>query len=391
MLFTYAIGCACLVLAGIANAAVPDDSSAPVFRLGGVSAYPGFSLVEKSNSNIFSSNVNKQSSLVSVSSPSVLMQAKKGADAYSLSYRADVGRYKNSPADNYVDHSYLGAAEFSGSTSENGNFSLEHKIGHDDRGSTFGQGTSEPSAWRSTGIAGAFMYGADEARGKIALDLGYKNRKYKNNRVVTAVYDKTLRDMGAEFHFHVLPKTFIILQAADTRIAYTDNVSALNGNEKRYLLGATWNATTQTSGIFKIGQLQKKFDSAARPDFKGVSWEGSVRWTPLESARVSLVTGRKPSESTGVGNFLLITNHALDFGYDMSEFASLQFNTGKTSEEFKGVARTDSTRLYGLKTEYKLRSWLVGTLEYTDAKKTSTDPTAYYERRIFAVSVRFGL
>lgn len=390
-LFKYAIGYACLISACLANAAVRDDPSAPVFRMGGVSAYPGMSLVEKSNNNIFSSNINKQSSLVSVSSPSVLLQARKGADAYLLSYRADVGRYKNSPADNYVDHSYSVAAELNGSTSANGKLDLEHKIGHDDRGSTFGPGTLEPNTWSSTGITGAFIYGAEEARGKVLLDAGFQNRKYKNNRVVTTAYDKTLRDMSAAFHFRVLPKTFVIFQTSDTRIVYKDVASTLNGNERRYLLGATWDVTTQTSGTIKIGHLQKKFDSAMHPTFKGASWEGSVRWTPLESAQVSLVSGRKPSESTGVGNFLLITNHALDFGYDMSESASLHFNAGKTSEEFKGVVRTDSTRSYGLKAEYKVRSWLVGALEYNVASKTSTDSTAYYDRNVVAVSVHFGL
>ena len=391
MLLKYAIGYACLISAAIANAAVPEDSPAPVYRFGGVSAYPGFSLVEKRNDNIFSSNANKQSSLVSVISPSLLLQAKTGDDAYSLSYRGDVGRYSKSSADNYVDNNFLGSAELSGSSGKKGNISLDYKTGHDDRGSTFGPGTLEPNAWRSSGIAGSFMYGAEEARGKILLDAGYRNRKYKNNREVTVAYDNALRDMSAAFHFHVMPKTYVILHAADTRIVYKDITSTLNGNERRYLMGVTWEATTQTSGIFKIGQLQKKFDSATRPIFKGASWDGSVRWTPLESTRVGLTSGRITSESTGVGNFLLITNHMLDFGYDMSEFSSLQFNTGKTTEDFKGVARTDSTKSYGLKTEYKLRTWLIGALEYTVAKKTSTDPTAYYDRKVIAVSVRSAL
>lgn len=387
----YAIGCACLISAGIASAAVPDDSSAPALRLGGVSVYPGISVVEKRDDNIFSSNINKQSSLVSVSSPSVLLQAKTRADAYSLSYRGDVGRYKNSPADNFIDNSFLGAAEFSGSTSANGSLSLNHRIGHDDRGSTFGPGTPKPNTWSSTGGVGTFIYGAEDARGKVVLDAGYQNRKYKNNRTVTTAYDKTLRDTSAALHIRVMPKTFLILQAADTRIDYVDTASTLNGNERRYLFGATWNVTTQTSGIIKIGQLQKKFDSTIYPTFKGSSWEGSVRWSPIESARVSLVSGRKPSESTGVGNFMLITSHAMDLGFQMSESASLHFNTAKTSEEFKGVARTDSTRSYGVKAEYKLRNWLVGALEYTAANKTSTDLTAYYDRKIVAASVRFGL
>lgn len=396
VILKYTIGCALLLSAGITNAAASDESSAPMFRLGGLTVYPGLSLVEKSNNNIFNSNVTKRFSYISVISPSLVAQAKKGADAYSLSYRADAGRYSKSAADNYVDHSVLGTAELSASVSAKQRISLDYRVGHDDRGSTFGAGTSDPNTWHSAGIDGSLLYGSDESRGKIVLDAGYQDRQYQNNRIVTAAYDKTMRDLGGALHFRVFPKTFIFTQVTDTRIAYKDVASALNGSERRYLLGATWEVTAQTSGNFKVGRIQKKFEKVEGsllpplPTFKGVSWEGSLRWTPRKYARFDLVSGRKPSESTGVGDFLMVTNNSLDFSYDLNERSSLHFNAGKVSEAFKGngTARIDNTKSYGFKAEYKLRSWLVSGVEYSTAAKTSTDLTAYYDRRIIAVSVR---
>ena len=387
-----AVGYVCLMIAvGAADAAISDDSSAPVIRLGGVTAHPGLSIVEKSDSNIFSSNANKRSSLITVISPSVVLQAKKDADAYSLAYRADVANYAQSSVDNYVDQSLLGDAELSFSTRATLKLSPEYKIGHDDRGSTFGPGTLEPSTWHSTGIAGSFSYGAEESRGRIVVDAGYQDRQYENNRVVTIAYDKTLRDLAGAFYFRMSPKISTFVQVTDTHIAYKDIASTLNGDERRYLVGATWDATAQTSGSFKLGQLQKKFNSGARTNFTGTGWEGSVRWSPREFVRMDWVSGRKSSESTGVGNFVLVTNNMLDFGYDLSERTTLHFNAGKVTEDFKGTARTDNTESFGLKAEYKLRSWLLGGVEYTDSVKTSTDPTANYNRNIFAVSIRSKL
>lgn len=390
VMLKYAIGSVCLITVGAADAAVSDDSSAPAIRLGGVTAYPGLSIVEKSDSNIFSSNVNKQSSLVTVISPSVVFQAKKGADAYSLAYLAGVGRYAQSSADNYVDQSFLGAAELSLSTRAILHLSPEYKIGHDDRGSTFGPGTATPNTWHNTGVAGTFIYGAEESRGRIVLDAGYQERRYQNNRVVTTAYDKNLRDLAGAFHFRVLPKTSIFVQVTDTRIDYKDAASTLNGSEQRYLIGATWDATVQTSGSFKIGQLRKEFD-IVHPAFNGTSWEGSVRWSPREFARVDWVSGRKSSESTGVGDFVLVTNNMLDFSYDLNERTTLHFNAAKVTEDFSGTARADDTKSYGLKAEYKLRSWLVGGVEYTDSIKTSTVPASDYNRNVFAVSIRSEL
>ena len=390
VMLKYAVGSVCLIAVGAADAAVSDDSSAPAIRLGGVTAYPGLSIVEKSDSNLFSSNVNKQSSLVTVISPSVVFQAKKGADAYSLAYLAGVGRYAQSSADNYVDQSFLGAAELSLSTRAILRLSPEYKIGHDDRGSTFGPGTATPNTWHNTGVGGTFIYGAEESRGRIVLDAGYQERRYQNNRAVTTAYDKNLRDLAGAFHFRVLPKISTFVQVTDTRIDYKDAASTLSGSEQRYLVGATWDATVQTSGTFKIGQLRKEFD-IVHPTFNGTSWEGSVRWSPRKFARVDWVSGRKSSESTGVGDFVLVTNNMLDFSYDLNERTTLHFNAAKVTEDFSGTARADDTKSYGLKAEYKLRSWLVGGVEYTDSVKTSTVPASDYNRNVFAVSIRSEL
>lgn len=376
-----AVGHLCLIAVGAADAAVSDDPSEPAIHF-------GLSIVEKSDSNILSSNANKRSSLVTLISPSVALRAWNKADAYSLAYRADVASYAKSSADNYVDQSFLGTAKLSLSTRALLNLSPEYKIGHDDRGSTYGIGTLVPNTWHSTGVAGSFIYGAEESRGRIVLDAGYQDRQYQNNRAVTTAYDKTLRDLGGALHLRTSPKIYTFVQVTDTHITYKDAASTLNGDERRYLIGATWDATAQTSGSFKIGRLQKKFVSAARPTFRGTSWEGAVRWSPREFVRVDWVSGRKPSESTGVGNFVLVTSNALDFGYDLSERTTLHVNAGKVKEDFAATARVDNTESYGLKAEYKLRSWLVGDVEYTDSVKKSTDPTARYNRNIFAISFR---
>lgn len=376
-------GCFYLIVVGAADAAVSYDSPERGVRL-------GLAIVESSDSNMLSSNANKRSSLVTLVSPLVALQAKKGADTYSLAYRADVGRYSKSSADNYVDQGLLGAAELSLSTRAILKLSPAYRIGHDARGSTFGPGTSVPNTWHSTDVAGSFSYGGDGSRGRIVLDAGYQDRQYENNRGVTIAYDRTLRDLGGAFHLRMSPKISTFVQVTDTRIAYKDFTSTLNSYERRFLIGAIWDATAQTSGSFKMGRLQKKFASATRQAFNGAGWEGSVRWSPREFARVDWVSGRQTSESTGVGNFVLVTSNSLDFGYDLSERTTLHFNVGKITEDFNSAARTDNTESYGLKAEYKMRSWLVGSVEYTDRVKKSTDPTGNYNRNIFSLKVSSG-
>lgn len=378
-------------MATSAWAVVEEESSAPAVRVGGVTLYPGLSIVEKSDNNIARTNVAKQSSMITVVSPSVVMQARKAADVYSLAYRADIARYSRSSGDNFNDQQLKGVAELAYSTRVTLRFTPEYIAGHDERGSTFGAPTLAPNKWHSTGVGASFTYGAEEARGRFVADLGYQDRQYDNNRAVTVDYDKTLRDAVGSFYFRVSPKIFAFVQAADTRISYKSAISTLSGNEQRYMIGATWSATAQTSGSFKMGQVNKKFDSSLRPAHKGNSWEGAIRWSPREIVRVDYVTSRKPSESTGVGNMVLLTNNLFNVAYDVTERTTLSLNTGKLTEDFTGAARRDDTKSNGLKAEHKLRSWLIGSVEYNVSSKKSTVPTADYDRNIFAISLRTEL
>lgn len=371
--------------------AIAEDSEAPVLRAGGVDIYPGFSLVEKHNDNLFKSDISKKSSRITVLSPSVLMQAKSGANIYSLAYNADLARYAQSTSDNYDDQNLSANAELVFSSRAMLTLTPQLKVGHDDRGSTYSLPTATPNRWDNTGGAGTFTYGSEESIGRIQLDADTYSIRYRNNRAVTTAFDRDVRDVGGTFYYRVTPKIYAFAQLTDTRLSYVDPASALNSNERRILLGATWKATAQTSGSFKVGQLRKNFDSAARTDFSGTSWEGSVRWSPREFAYVDWITGRKSTESTGVGDFVLLTSNTLNFGYNLSERTSLNLSVAKLVEDFARSGRSDDTKSYGLKVDYKLRKWLVLGAEYTHAVKTAagfigTSPN--YTGNIIAVSIR---
>jgi hypothetical protein len=386
----FAFVCGCL-LAGSADAADPGDAGGPVVRMGGVSIYPGLSLVETSNDNLFRSDVNKKSSRITVLSPSVLLQANRGANAYSLSYRADIGRYAQSSADNYSDQNLTGLAELSFSTRSLLRITPLFAHGHDDRGSTYSTPTESPNVWNKRGLEASFTYGTVESIGRIVIDASGYAVRYQNNRSVTTAFDKDLSSIGGAFYYRLSPKVFSLIQVSDMRINYLDPVTTLSGNERRILLGATWNATAQTSGSFKLGQLRKSFDSSAHKTFKGPSWEGNIRWSPREFIYLNWVSGRRSDESTGVGDFVMSTYNTLDLGYDLNGRTTLHLNAGKLTEKFEQAGRTDDTPFYGFKADYKLRKWLILGAEYSHAVKTSTGftgPSPNYTNNKLSVGIR---
>lgn len=380
-----------LFACGVASAAVDEESPAPAYHLGGVTVYPGIGVVVKNDSNIFrygDTDPGKRSSKITVLSPSLVLQARKDADTYLLAYNAGVGRYSNSPADNYVDQKFLGEAEMELTARSTLKIQPEYLIGHDDRGSTFGAATAEPNTWRSTGLNGSFSYGAEEARGNVMFALGYTDLQYRNNRDVTTDYDKKMASAGGTFYFRVQPKTSLLMNAKHTDISYNQTAYPLNSKEDRVMVGVKWEATAQSTGEVKIGQLHKKFDSTL-PSYSGGSWEGDVLWSPVPYVNADLISSRQTNETTLAGSStILLSNSGANVAYDLNDRVTLHFNGYQTKEDFVGANRVDHTNTYGLKAEYKFRSWLIGGAEYTNSAKTSNNTLNDYSRNIFLLSVR---
>ncbi len=379
-----------LAVYGLACATPVDaESTAPAYRFNGVTTYPGLGVVLKNDSNILRLNdadPNKISSRVTILSPSVLFQSKQDANVYSLSYNADLGRYSSSSADNFTDQKVLGQAELGLSSRANLNIEPVFQIGHDDRGSTYAT-TLVPNIWHSAGLTSSFAYGAEAAMGKTIVDIGMTDRKYQNNRTVTTAYDRKLSNVAATFFWRALPKTSLLVNVKHTGIAYSDPTSVLNGNELYLLAGAKWEATAQTTGEFKVGQLKKKFDKSF-PSYSGASWEGIVRWSPLSFVNVDFITYKQPVETTLTGSSaIMVGSSGADVSYRLNEQLTLHTNGYQLKEDFIGAGRNDSTNTFGFKAEYKIRSWLIGGAEYTHSAKTSTNPLNDYKRNIIMLSV----
>lgn len=362
-----------------------NELSAPVLHFGELPAYPGLALQLKHDSNISrvpDTSPNKHSSSVAVLSPSVMLQADKDVYVYSLSYIADIGRYNNSSADNYVDQTFLGVAEIGLSTSLTLLIKPKYLISHDERGATFGAFTVEPNKWTSRGVSGSLAYGGDEARGKALLDVGYSDQQYQNNRTLTMAYDKSQVNVGGTYYLRVQPKTWLLLHAKQTDISYKLVNSPLSSREERFMMGLKWEATAQSSGEVKIGQLQKKFDSTYAT-INSITWEGDVSWSPVTFVKVDLLSSKFSNETTLLGSSTILTGDTgADVAYDLNDRVTLHVTGYQVKEDFVGASRVDKTNSFGFKAEYKFRSWLLVGAEYSNSAKTSSTSANEYKRNI---------
>lgn len=378
-----------LIVCGMANAA--EESAAPSFQLGGVSVTPGLGVVVKNDSNIYRQK-NATASTISVVSPSVLFKADKEELTTSLAYNVDFGNYTKDSADNFVDQQLQGRAEYELNSRNTLTFTPSYMKGHDDRGSTFGAATSKPNKWSGAGISAVWAYGAEEASYRSVLDLGYDARTYDNNRSVTNAYDKTLTSVAGTAYFRVMPNTSLLVHAKNTGINYKDSASLLDGSEQRLMAGVKWEASAQTTGEIKVGQLQKKYSSSTHTTMTNASWEALINWSPVSYVNVDMSSSKAPVETTLSGSKAInVSNTGVTVAYDLNDRVTFKANGSQVKEDFIGATRSDSTDNYGIKAEYKFRSWLIGEASYTNSAKTSNAANADFKKSVFAVGIRSAI
>ncbi len=179
---------------------IPPAQEAQVQGLpvGPMTAYPSLALGFSYDDNFYRVNSNEKSSWVTVISPAINFDYRRGVNDYTLVYQAFVTRVGVNSNDNTVDQQVLGTAALSLSQRATLNLNAGYYNWHDPRGLDFPVGTvrntvvsengvpvgfsaSEPDAWNSTNFGGLFTYGTSESKGRFELLAEQIFRRYTNN------------------------------------------------------------------------------------------------------------------------------------------------------------------------------------------------------------------
>jgi len=379
--------------AALAQTQQPTQPVAPMapagFPVGPLVVYPGIDLAVGHDDNLFLRPANRSSSNFTIVSPYVRAEARPGPHKFDVALRIDDGRYHSSSADNYTDYWLLGNGDlvFSGRMGLKLRAELRH--GHDPRGSTDRGISATPDEYDNTGVDGVFRYGAPGARGRIEIDAGAFARRYTNNRLTTVAADRDTKVLGGTFFWRVMPRTELLFQAQHRNIDYQLATSTLSSTEDRLYIGAKWEATAATSGYAKFGRLNKNFNSAARADFSGSSWDVGVRWSPLTYSVFDLYSSKQANESTGFGDTTVTKLYGITWSHAWTSRLRTQVLASLRNDNFNGagVTRQDDTISYGLKAAYDFRRWLRFGAEYTHFTRDSNLNAFDYKRNLLLFTV----
>ena len=369
-------------------------------------AYPSIDATLGYNDNVLATNSNKVSSTTTSITPAVRLEGKFGSKDIEVGARTNLLQFTNSSADKTTTYGLYALGNLALTERTGLKLRGEYQRGADARGST-DINAPTPSTWDQNGIDGVLSYGAPGAQGRVEVDGAYYTRRYQNNPVVTTALNTDKTTLGGTFFWRVAPKTELLFQAQQTDIDYKLSTSVQDSTERRYLVGAKWEATALTSGTFKIGRQTKDFASAARQDFSGASWDAGVRWSPLTYSVFDFTAAKRTTESTGTGDFLLSNMLGANWNHAWNSRLSSGLLANWKRDQFMGagnginMGRIDATLTLGANLSYAYSRSLKFGGEYTHTGRDSKIPTLAplfvlppnlnFQKNVFMLTVRATL
>lgn len=367
---------------------------------GPVRIIPMASIQTGYDDNILSASDNEQDDVITVLTPSVQLIAEDGVNAYRVAYRLSKGIYNDSSDDNYLDHDLSADAHLEFSHRSMLDLKAAYSKSHETRGTGLSAAGGIANAIDSplefdVKTAGfKYTYGGQDATGRVEVFADHLDREYTNFRSITESRDVTETTAGAVFYYQVAPKTSLLFEARNKDIDYdVDGGNSLDSNTWKYFIGATWESTAKTTGTVKLGRTERDFDSSARKDFSGTSWEASVRWLPRTYSTVDLTTGRIEKETNGNGDFIDNSFVSINWNHAWNDIMSTDLGIGFSSDDYEGAAdeRKDETTSLNLGLNYDFRRWLTFGLLYQYNDTDSNVANADYKKNVYLLTVNASL
>lgn len=379
-----------------ANAGEPEK-----LKAGAVDITPTLNISESRNDNIYSASSNETSSNIFVINPGILAEIKSGESTYSLDAQLTDGSYSEGSDDDYTDYSVGANADIAINSSNMLKLGALVSGNHEDRGSgtTAGLGGTntsvfdEPVEFDQETYTVGYVLGSNESTFRIELGAGLDDIEYTNFKIFTAPRNYEKQDLGATVFYKVSSKTDLFVEYNTADFDYDLDLGFLDrsGDEDKILIGATWQATGNTTGTIKVGQVDKEFDGSSRDDFSGTTWLAQVDWTPSEQTLVSVNSSQAPRETSQGGNFIESASTGASWTQGWTSSISTTVSASIGEDDYDGSSRSDDLTNYGISLDYEFRRWMTVGLTYENTETDSNNDVFDFDREIVGLTLSLSL
>ncbi|MCJ8341129.1 MAG: outer membrane beta-barrel protein [Pseudomonadales bacterium] len=359
--------------------------------LGEMNFYPSLNFATGHDDNILAEETGEKSSSVTRITPNFLLEAETDNTLYRLNYSIEKGILHSSNSDNYLDHNLTGTANIIGNSRNRIDLQVSTIKGHEARGDETGSATATdaPLKFDLNSLQAIYTYGGEEAKGQVELRAAYEDKDFTNFSSVTDSRDFDKISFGAQFNYRVTAKTSALFQATQNKIDYDD--SNKDNTNRRFLVGATWEATAKTSGTVKVGWADKDFKDSSLKDTDGGTWDASINWNPKTYSTFIFSTGQEFGESTTADSHIDSSNYGLKWNHYWNDNLKTTIGYTLVNEDFSGSTQDDDTKTLLLGINHETRRWLNLGLGYTMVDKDSNVTGGSFKKNILMFTVQGSL
>ncbi|MCG7498515.1 outer membrane beta-barrel protein [Vibrio sp. Of7-15] len=354
-----------------------------------------------------SNDTNKTSSPLLEVTPAVAIKAERGESTFSAGYALTNGSYSQSSQDNYLDHRFR-SDNFLRFNTRNGlalNYSYMYL--HENRGSGISEGDNasnainEPLKYDSHDINSTYVYGSENAKGRLEGSLGYGNRIYKNFRYFEAAPEQSSRfndydenRYAMSFYYQVMPNTEAIFDIKKYDRRYKHHASSAtiqDSNTIFYYLGAKWDISGKTNGTIKLGLQDKDFISANTEGFNGFSWSAELEWTPKEYSTITALTSQAAKDPEQDGDYIEEQYYQLGWKHYWSAKVYNNITIAHRDENYTGVNREETTNFSDITLGYEIRRWFEISANWKRIEKDSSLSNYGYKQNYWGINANVTL
>ena len=357
---------------------------------------PTLNITQNSNSNIYSAGSNETSSNISVVNPGILAEIVSGDSLYTLDAQLFEGNNSQDSDDDYTDYSIAATADIA--LYESNMLSLGASVSgnHEDRGSGVTQGTTSfttPVEFNKNIFSAGYTIGSDASIYRLQLNAGLEDTEYTNFKLFTASRNYGKQDLSATLFYKISSMTDALVEYNTAEFDYDVDLGIFDrsGNENKVLFGATWQATGNTAGTIKIGNVHKSFDGSSRKSFSGSTWEAQVNWTPKEQTLVTVNSSHTPRETSTGGSFIESASTGANWIQSWTSSVSTTVSASVGEDDYVGSSRKDDLTNYGISLDYEFRRWMTIGLTYESTDSDSNNDTFDYDRNIVGLTANISL
>ncbi|MEP6390090.1 MAG: outer membrane beta-barrel protein [Halioglobus sp.] len=390
-----------IIFAGLSAAAPALGIEPANAQLGPFYITPTLNVESRYTDNLFRSEDNEKSTWILDTLPKVQTWLQNGNSTYSATVQLQDFRYASSSDDDFTD--------YQGNVDIHQEFNAKNTLdafgkwysGHEERGTGLAEGDvsqaiDKPVELDTIDYGASYTLGNKNTLARVVAGYRYHEREYQNFRDATRFRDYDQDHFSVAGYYGLRPRLDIVAEVRYFETRYgdvnrSDRSGSLDNDEYNYLFGLAWDATAKTSSSIKLGWYEREYESIARDEDEGFSWEADIFYEPRSYSVLNFETKRYSQETNGVGDAIDTQEYSLRWDHDWNNRSHTHLAVLKADEDYTGSQRSDDLWSAEAKYVYKFKRWFDVSGGYRYEDRDSSSRGLSFDRNVYFLRADMSL